>query len=231
MKRTIVISDIHGCIKRFLQLINEVNYKPHEDHLILLGDYVDRGPDSRQVVEEVMRLVREDGAIALQGNHDERFVEVVKGVVPTALEKFLTHGGRQTLESYAGADASLEDFRHVVSNRYADHLAFLDDLPYYYEDDRFIYVHAGIHPMYADKWKEQPKRDFLYMKEPFLSQRTAAGKTVIFGHTRTSELHGKPDVWFGEGKIGIDGGCAYGQQLNALVIYGPDNMDVCAVSA
>lgn len=226
-----MISDIHGCIKPFLQLINEVNYKPHKDSLILLGDYVDRGPDSRLVVEEVKRLVREDGAIALQGNHDERFVEVVNAENPLVSEKFMTHGGQQTMESYAGAGAMLEAFRQVVSSRYADHLTFMNGLPYYYEDDHFIYVHAGIHPRYADNWKEQPKRDFLYRKEPFLSQPTATGKTVIFGHTRTSELHGKPDVWFGEGKIGIDGGCAYGQQLNALVIYGPDHMEICAVPA
>ncbi len=231
MMRTIVISDIHGCFQPFANLLNEVNYKRHKDRLILLGDYVDRGYDSCQVVEEVMRLVTEDGAIALQGNHDERFVEVVKGRDPAAADKFMLHGGRQTIESYAGPDASLDQFRHAVTSRYAHHLSFLEELPYYYEDEHFIYVHAGVHPAYANNWKEQPKRDFLYLKEPFLSRPAAAGKTVVFGHSRTSELHGKPDVWFGDGKIGIDGGCAYGQRLNALVIQGPDYRKVYAVHA
>jgi len=230
MKRTIVISDIHGCYRPFLRLLEDVQYSPAVDRLILLGDYVDRGPDSRLVVDEVMRLVAQDGAIAIQGNHDERFVEMVREQDKEAAEKFLAHGGQATMDSYAGPDGTLAAFRHAASGAYAHHVEFLAALPYYAEDEHFIYVHAGLNPAYGMDWKAQPKRDFLYMKEPFLSSPVAAGKRVIFGHTRTVELHGKPDIWQGDGKIGIDGGCAYGMQLNALVISGPDELRMHAVS-
>ncbi len=62
----------------------------------------------------------------------------------------------------------------------------------------------------------QPKSDFLYIKEEFIKNPTNVAKIVIFGHTQTSDIHGSSDVWFGDGKIGIDGGCAYGKQLNCL---------------
>ncbi|KAA2301020.1 serine/threonine protein phosphatase, partial [Clostridioides difficile] len=74
MNRTIMISDIHGYIDPFNQLLDDINYNSKYDQLILLGDYVDRGPNSKEVVKEVIRLVKENHAIALRGNHDQRFV-------------------------------------------------------------------------------------------------------------------------------------------------------------
>jgi serine/threonine protein phosphatase 1 len=76
-KRLLAISDIHGCCSEFIALLKRAAYNPLLDQLILLGDYVDRGPDSFQVVELVIQLVNE-GAIALRGNHDDYFVKMVK---------------------------------------------------------------------------------------------------------------------------------------------------------
>ncbi|MBD2868300.1 metallophosphoesterase [Paenibacillus arenilitoris] len=233
MKRTLAISDIHGCYTAFNDLLARMNYKPGEDQLVLLGDFVDRGPRSREVVEQVIRLVRDDGAIAIQGNHDERLVDVMLERSEQALLKFSGHGGRQTAESYAGIRQGavqhvIERAKAVIHERYPHHLTFLDGLPYYYEDDHFIYVHAGLNPNYSN-WREQPSRDFLYMKEPFLSRPTSVDKTVVFGHTKTIDIHGKPDIWFGDGKIGIDGGCASGHQLNGLEITGPGRFRTYAV--
>lgn len=233
MKRTLVISDIHGCYTSFNELLAVMNYQPEDDQLILLGDFVDRGPQSRQVVEQVISLVQNEGAIAIQGNHDERLVDVMLERSEQALMKFSDHGGRQTAESYAGITQGTVDHiitcaKTVIHEQYAHHLTFLDELPYYYEDDHFIYVHAGLNPNYLN-WKKQPKRDFLYMKEPFLSRPTTVSKTIIFGHTKVMDIHGKPDIWFGEGKIGIDGGCASGHQLNGLEITGKDQFKTYAI--
>lgn len=235
--RALVISDIHGCYDAFNRLLELVSYDPSSDQLILLGDFVDKGPDSLEVVELARSLVQDSGAIAIQGNHDERFVDVVSGRSQEAREKFFKHGGRQTLRSYrkgmplAGTDEEqLLALQETVNQQYPQHRLFLEQLPYYYEDEFFIYVHAGLNPWYKN-WKEQPKRDFLYIKEPFHSADPVVSKTVVFGHTKTIDLHGKPDIWFGNGKIGIDGGCSNGLQLNALEITEGNKVRTFSVQA
>lgn len=233
MKRTLVISDIHGCYTSFNDLLACMDYRPNEDQLILLGDFVDRGPRSREVVERVIGLVLGDGAIAIQGNHDERLVDVMLERSEQALMKFSGHGGRQTAESYAGirqgpVEYIIDRAKAVVQEKYMHHMTFLAGLPYYHEDEHFIYVHAGLNPSYLN-WREQPTKDFLYIKEPFLSLPTSVSKTVVFGHTKTIDIQGKSDIWFGDGKIGIDGGCATGHQLNGLEITGPGQFKTYAV--
>jgi len=228
-ERTLVISDIHGCYDEFNRLLELAAYHPAKDKLILLGDFVDKGPDSQKVVEQTIQLVREEGAIAIQGNHDERFADVIAGRSEEARTKFFKHGGEETLRSYVqqsscwplAEEEKLAELQMTVNQQYEHHVAFMDQLPLYEEDEYFIYVHAGLNPRYPN-WREQPKRDFLYIKEPFHSEDPVASKTVIFGHTKTIDLHGSPDIWYGNGKIGIDGGCSVGLQLNALEIIGRD---------
>jgi len=198
-------------------------YNPENDQLILLGDYVDRGPRSKDVVECVMSLVRYDGAIAIRGNHDQRLVDLARSQDRAVLHKFMVHGGRQTLLSYLDSNEiidpylSMEALSAFFTEHYQLHIAFLDSLPLYYEDETHIFVHAGLNPSYSD-WRTQPTRDFMYIKNDFIHFPVRAGKTVVFGHTRTVDIHGTAHIWFGPVRIGIDGGCAYGQQLNCLVI-------------
>ncbi|MFS0726624.1 metallophosphoesterase family protein [Paenibacillus sp. 1P07SE] len=222
MNRTIMISDIHGCLQPFQTLLEQVNYGPGADRLILLGDYVDRGPHSKETVDLVMRLVQEHQAVALRGNHDQRLVDLSRCEDRSIYDKFLAYGGVQTLQSYCGLspdeidEDALDQARAYINNHFNHHIAFLDSLPLYYEDEHHIYVHAGINPRYLD-WREQPAHDFMYIRDEFHRSLPAADKLVVFGHTRTVELHDACDVWYGVGKIGIDGGCAYGMQLNALI--------------
>lgn len=225
MKRTLVISDIHGCAEQFQSLLRLAEYEPLNDKLILIGDYVDRGPHSRQVVEQVRTLVHKHGAIALRGNHDQRLVDLVVSGDPAVADKFLTHGGQAAVLSYMNLDcleAEVDErlvakFRVCIARDYSPHIDFLAGLPLYCEDESHIYVHAGLHPAYRN-WKEQPEHNFMYIKDQFYDHPTAVEKTVVFGHTKANDIHGSPDIWFGSGKIGIDGGCAYGMQLNALEI-------------
>ncbi|RJE90298.1 serine/threonine protein phosphatase [Paenibacillus sp. 1011MAR3C5] len=220
MSRTIMISDIHGCLEPFERLLEKVRYAPEQDRLILLGDYVDKGPQSREVVEAVMGLVKRHGAIALRGNHDQRLVDLIRGNDPVVLHKFAEHGGPPTLQSYTGfsevTERSREEVRRIMEEQYASHLDFLAGLPLYLEDDRHIYVHAGLRPGMSD-WTLQSEHDFMYIKDEFYLHPTTVDKTVIFGHTITTKLHAKADVWFAGDKIGIDGGCSIGLQLNALL--------------
>ncbi|MWC30992.1 metallophosphoesterase family protein [Paenibacillus sp. MMS18-CY102] len=223
MGRTIIISDIHGCLTQLQALLEVAGFDANRDHLILLGDLIDHGPQSREVVDFAIPLVRAGIATAIRGNHDQRLIETVNGE-PEALAKFFKHGGQATYESYIGPrehrteSEMLRELQERIPSEFQHHLDFIADMPYYLEDNSYIYVHAGIHPDYKHDWQNQPHREFLYVKDPFISQPTGLAKPVVFGHTKTADIHGKPDIWFNEDKIGIDGGCAYGYQLNALVV-------------
>ena len=104
-----------------------------------------------------------------------------------------------------------------IRDQYKPHIQFLDNLPFYHEDTANIYVHAGLNPHYTN-WKEQPEKDFIWIRELFTKQPTVVDKMVVFGHSKTIDIHGSADIWFGKDKIGIDGGCAYGLKLNGLEI-------------
>ncbi|WP_342780026.1 metallophosphoesterase family protein [Cohnella terricola] len=220
--RTLMISDIHGCQEPFDRLLQEIGYDSARDQLVLLGDYIDRGPRSKEVVERVMELVDRHGAVALRGNHDQRLVDLIRKDEAHIRKKFMEHGGRQTINSYfdvlsaeMNEEALLKAVDFIKAN-YGHHIEFLESLPYYYEDDSHICVHAGLNPLYSE-WKKQPAHDFMYIKNDFIRNKTNVNKKVVFGHTRAVEIHGKSDIWFQDDKIGIDGGCAYGMQLNCLI--------------
>jgi serine/threonine protein phosphatase 1 len=219
-ERTLVISDIHGCYHEFVDLLELAKYNSSRDRLILLGDYVSRGTCSKEVVDLVMSLVKEHGAIALQGNHDHRFVRVIENLASEKeTVRFFEKGGFETLDSYCKSNIStspehLHEIRSYMG-LYSPHITFLKGLPYYYEDHDYIYVHAGLNPGYR-KLSDQDIQDLLYIKEEFYNNRTNAEKVVIFGHTITKDIHGVPDIWLGGDKIGIDGGCVFGYQLNCL---------------
>lgn len=222
MRRTLMISDIHGCLDPLNALLEAVNYQSGEDQLVLIGDYIDRGPESKEVVSRVIDLVNNHNAIALRGNHDQRLVDLIRTDDAKVQSKFMEHGGVQTIHSYCdfnSREISLErllEAKQYISDHYNEHITFLSELPLYYEDNDHIYVHAGLNPKFVN-WKEQSDHDFMYIKNEFIHTKTRVNKKVIFGHTRATEIHGTPDIWFQEDKIGIDGGCAYGLQLNCLI--------------
>lgn len=222
MTRTIMISDIHGCIEQLNSLLDLVEFSSSRDQLILLGDYVDRGPKSRETMDKVIDLVANHRALALRGNHDQRLVDLIRRNDTQIQTRFVEHGGLQTVQSYCEyigdeiSNEQLQDARLYIEQHYHAHIEFLDSLPLYHEDEYHIYVHAGLNPHYLN-WREQPAYDFMYIKNEFIRSKTRVDKKVVFGHTRAVEIHGSSDIWFQEDKIGIDGGCAYGLQLNALI--------------
>ncbi|WP_211746621.1 metallophosphoesterase family protein [Paenibacillus sp. Marseille-Q4541] len=220
--RTIVISDLHGCYDEFNALLRKVKYQPEQDQLILLGDYVDRGPRSKEVVDQIMQLQREHGIVVIRGNHDQLFLDAI---LKNEDARWIRNGARQTLESYCEISlspeqldqATYEEAKAYIKTHFSHHLEFLTSLPYYYETDTHLFVHAGINPFYTD-FKDQPEDDFIWIREMFHDQATHLDKMVVFGHTPTLHLHERADIWFQDDKIGIDGACAYGKQLNALEI-------------
>ncbi|MCH1625251.1 metallophosphoesterase family protein [Ferdinandcohnia quinoae] len=223
MQRTLIISDIHGDINKFEQLLESVNYDSKNDQLILLGDYVDRGPNAKAVIDKVIKL-KERGARVLKGNHEDMMIKALT----SDEEKFWNHwvvrnGGDKTLSSYGFSEKDLlvdeEAFQKpsLESDELKRHLKFIQDLEHYIETDDYIFVHAGVEPE-VPVCESDPYK-LIWIRDEFHKGYKGV-KIVVFGHTPTSLLYkeqGKCDVFFGVNRIiGIDGGAVYGGQLNCL---------------
>jgi len=223
MKRYLVISDIHGELAKLEELLRLAAYNPEEDRLILLGDYVDRGPDAKGVLEKVIRL-KEQGAIVLKGNHEDMMVKAMNGDQHIWNRWTKVNGGEQTLNSY-GITLPLEpaevggEEAMLGLGACADldqHVEFIAGLAVYYETEEYIFVHGGVHP--STPLAETDPYLLLWIRDEF-HNGYAGEKPVIFGHTSTDTFHGtgKYDVYFGSNHIiGIDGGAVYGGRLNCL---------------
>lgn len=223
-KRTLAISDIHGELHLLDRLLQQLNYDPASDQLVLLGDYIDRGPLSMQTLERVIDLCAE-GAIALKGNHEDLMLRALDGGDEEDWKRWIVrNGGCATLESYGFSDKELRielgaNYRRpeLRSETLERHLDFVRGLGLFYETDDFVFVHAGIPPGLTAA--EADPSDLIWIREPF-HRGYDGSKTVVFGHTPTQGLHGDEDnngLYYGANRIiGIDGGAVFGGQLNAL---------------
>ncbi len=222
--RKIIISDIHGFIKEFKSLLQRIQFNIHEDTLYLLGDYVDKGKNSREVVQYVQSLSLYPNVEVIGGNHDNMFLSWLDNqdyrLNPYTNER---NGGEATLKSFCPfyiKGENEEETRQFILSQYPKEIEFLRNLPFYIEDEQHIYVHAGIDPKKGN-WKETSEKDFRWIRKKFIEPPHSHAKTVIFGHTSCAVLHQEENnfsVWFHEKKIGIDGGIKFGGQLNALLI-------------
>ncbi|CAM4326522.1 serine/threonine protein phosphatase [Bacillus manliponensis] len=223
MKRILVISDIHGEIEKFEKLLIEVNYNAKHDQLILLGDYIDRGPNARAVIEKVMQL-KEEGAFVLKGNHEDMMIKALTMNEENSWNHWVKrNGGDKTLYSYGLSEKELaiesEGFEKpkLISRTLDKHLHFVKGLEHYIETDEYIFVHAGVEP--TKQVSETDPYKLMWIRNEFHNEYQGE-KIVVFGHTETKYLHGNHeihDVYFGENRIiGIDGGAVYGGQLNCL---------------
>jgi len=169
MPRTIAIGDIHGCSQALDALLGAIG-PAADDTIVALGDYVDRGPDSRGVVERMLALAKECRLVPLMGNHEVMLLDCIeRGYADPA---WLTYGGKETLESYGGGLEKIPP----------QHLAFFRGLLPYFETDTHIFLHANY--QYDMPLAEQPAY-LLFWEHLHLSlpPRHESGKTAIVGHT------------------------------------------------
>jgi serine/threonine protein phosphatase 1 len=235
--RTFAIGDIHGELDHLFKLLSCLPSLDASDTLVFLGDYIDRGPKSAQVIDFVRGLSGsiEAKVIALRGNHEDAWLRVME----RGWDEFVMpppNGCLAALRSYSGGAVPAEgeqprdDERMLLQSGEFfpdDVVSWFQDLPYWYEDEHAIYVHAGLprgpegfmHP------RDVPaKIALLWLRdEDFF--RNYRGKRVVFGHTRTEylppELSGytpedPSDLWAGENVVGIDTGCGSGGFLTAI---------------
>lgn len=198
--RLLAIGDIHGC-SAALETLLEAVAPNAEDTVVTLGDYVDRGPDSRGVVDRLVELSRHTRLIPLQGNHEQMMFDVLEGRAP--YQSWLQHGGVATLDSF-GFDGS---FDFLTPEQHA----FFDSLVDYFETDTHFFVHASYdaqvplseQTVEVIRWRSL--RDLI--PEPHIS-----GRIAVVGHTAN---HKGRIYDFGH-VIGLDTYCYGGGVLTAM---------------
>ncbi|MCD6130112.1 MAG: metallophosphoesterase [Deltaproteobacteria bacterium] len=202
MNRIFVIGDIHGCYERLKTLLEKLHIK-NNDMLIFLGDYIDRGTDSKKVVEEVINLKSQYHIITLLGNHEKMLLDILQKSLP--IEMWLFNGGETTLLSYG-----IKKY-NISSDLFPpEHIEFFKSLLPYYEMDNYIFVHAGLKPNIP--LEKQSIDDLVWIRDEFIYSDCDFGKVVVFGHTPLAE------PLFLKNKIGIDTGAVYGEKLTCLVL-------------
>lgn len=205
MGKIFAIGDIHGCRSKLETLIPRIGIDGDNDTLVFIGDYIDRGPDSKGVIDLVLDL-REKlrTVICLKGNHEQMFLEYVCHNMDE--DFYLFNGGDATIASY-GYRATPEGMELNVPE---SHMDFFNSLPLWYETDAYIFVHAGLRDRVL--LEDQDAHDLLWVRYEFIRSSYDFGKTVVFGHTPVS--HAEP--LFLPGRIGIDTGAVYGGPLTCV---------------
>ncbi len=209
--RTFVIGDIHGCVDELNRLLDHLA-PSGGDHLVFLGDYVDRGPGSREVIARLLGLKLEGPRCTfLKGNHEDMFLAFM-GMPGRYGDAFLYNGGDATLRSY-GVDRCPTP--EIASRMPPEHLAFLQALELTQSLGGFLCVHAGVNP---DRPLEaQEPEDLLWIRGTFIQKPHRFGVTVLFGHTPCREV--LIDLPY---KIGLDTGLVYGNKLSCLEVSARD---------
>ncbi len=217
-----LIGDIHGCLSELEALLKKI---PQDDQLIFLGDYIDRGPDSKGCIERLM--LEKQRSVFLRGNHEQMLLDYFhdQDNPDTALWLHRVNGGPQTLQSY-GLEPDC-----IYGDLPASHRAFIEALPLYHEGSDFIAVHAGVNTEIA-RLDQQSPRDLMYIRMKWISNEASwPGKHVIFGHTPARYLYGlerQHEIIKGQKSTGIDTGCVYGGSLTAI---NPATRDIIQVAA
>jgi serine/threonine protein phosphatase 1 len=179
---TYAIGDVHGSYTKLANLIRHCKHHGGDNDVrfVLLGDYVDRGRRSRDVVNLLMQTqaAAPDRFVCLMGNHEDMLVNAANDIDEAV---WLDNGADTTLESYGVGRAS---------ELPVEHLAWFENLPLSFSDDKRFYVHAGIMPGIA--LAKQRKEVMLWIREPFLSDESDHGQYIVHGHTPNPA--GMPDL-------------------------------------
>lgn len=237
--RTFAIGDIHGELDQLFCLISRLPALDDKDTLVFLGDYVDRGPKSAQVVDYLRRTISAQTPakiVALRGNHESAWLRIVELGWPEFVMP-VGNGCLPTLRSFTGGPvpeenefaSSVEEGELLFSGKFLpkEVIEWFDSLPYWHEDDHAIYVHAGLVKV-GDAWQHPSEMTDLNpllwsRKQEFFKEYR--GKRVVFGHTGADYLpqelskytpHDPTDLFAGEDCIGVDTGCGTGGFLSAI---------------
>ena len=220
-QRVYAVGDIHGRRDLFQMMVEAIeeddrSSPPAETTVILLGDLVDRGPDSAGVIQLTREWQERRCVRVIAGNHEEMFLTSFHD--EDMLRHFLRHGGRETVLSFGVTpedlrSATFEEVQALMDRAVpAETRAFLDGFEDKIAIGDYLFVHAGIDP--ALSLDEQPVETLRWIREPFLSHSDSHGPVVVHGHSITKEVEDRGN------RIGIDTGAYASGRLTALVLEG-----------
>ena len=189
----IAIGDIHGCARSLDGLLRELD-PTDQDHLIFIGDYIDRGPDSKGVIDRLIELDSQFRCTFLRGNHEDLLLGYLDN---GEYDIFAMNGGIATLSSYMTEDGEMEIPE--------EHIAFVRATELYLETEDFVFVHAGLRPdqSVAQNLEDANPEVFLWERSHLKAYSLPWEKTVVCGHTPQAEPIDRPEL------INIDTGCVY----------------------
>lgn len=189
----IAIGDIHGCRSALDRLLDQLS-PTAEDQLIFVGDYIDRGPDSKGVIERMLELRERYECVFLRGNHEAMMIDYLSN---GNWSLWQMNGGIETLESYTNAGNN--------PDIPADHRTFVQDTKIYHETEKFFFVHAGLKPNLSieQNLHRYGEEVFLWERSHLQAQKLAWEKTVVCGHTPQPTPIDRPKL------ICIDTGCVF----------------------
>jgi serine/threonine protein phosphatase 1 len=219
--RIYAVGDVHGrndLLETLLERVREhVAANPiTRPLLVFVGDYVDRGPSSRQVLDKLMLRSGYQDTICLRGNHEKYMLDFLG--TPASLSDWLRWGGLDTLRSYGLDPGNILDPRAQellaislsVAMQRNGHLGFLRSLRSSFVCGDFFFVHAGVRP--GVPLDQQCERDLLEIRKDFLLSRSSFGKIIVHGHTPVSEVEIHPN------RINIDTGAYATARLTCVAI-------------
>lgn len=221
--RYYVIGDIHGRLDLYETLIQAIEdddaaLPPAETRIILLGDLVDRGPDSAGVIKRTRKWQKKRNVRVLAGNHEEMFLQSFEK--PDILRHFLKHGGRETILSYGVSkkqfNAMTLDEMHallpqIIPQKERDYVASFEEMIIAGD---YVFVHAGVDP--SAPLDQQKRSDLLWIRDRFLDHEGPLEKVVVHGHTIFDTVMDCGN------RIGIDTGAFRSGVLTALALEGDD---------
>ena len=186
MTRYIAITDIHGELGKLENVLSKIETRS-DDIFVFMGDYIDRGPDSKGVVEKIIEISEKYETVCLIGSHEYALLHAQSDDYYNYL--FWNYGGPATVKSYGGRFENILDV----------HGDFFKNLKFYHLTKDYLFVHAGFNPRYS--LDEQSETDFVYIRSVFYNSKHNLPQKVIFGHTEFDA----PLIQ--EDKICIDLGC------------------------
>jgi len=185
MSRYIAITDIHGELRKLESVLSQIETRP-DDIFVFMGDYIDRGANSKEVVDRVIEQSNYNKCIYLIGSHEYAMMHSKTDEYYKWL--YDNYGGPATSTSYGG-------FENIMKI----HGDFYKNLKFYYLTDNYLFIHAGINPDYS--LENQNEVDMVYIRDKFIYSKHNLPQKIIFGHTEFDKPYIDKD------KIGIDLGC------------------------
>ncbi len=221
MKRLFAISDIHGCFIPFYELVVKEIDLQKGDRLILLGDYIDRGEQSKEVIDFIIDLIGSGfDIIPLTGNHEQLLLDSYHD--PQMQPLWFMNNGMITLTSFG-----INDVREL-DKKYLD---FFSNLEFYLETGNLIFVHAGFNDNVTDPFTD--RRMMIWECTPEYTNPLLGGKTIIHGHRPKKIDYVKKLIYENSKVIPIDTGCVYEKELgygnlsaleiNSMILYSVPN--------